>query len=104
MSKTDQKQVETGGERGWKTLTEASKKPRKIAEKQQKNWQVAGSDLFSVQVADNGLKSATWRPSHRFWAEKCDLKLRVSRRKISEKFVVSFAADVCHLRNRARNT
>ena len=53
---------------------------------------------------DFGLKSVTWRLGHSFWAEKCDLKLRVSRRQISEKVAVSVAADVCHLRNRARNT
>ena len=59
MSKKNQKQVLTGCDRGWRTLTKASEKPRKIAEKEQKHWQVAGSDLFSVQVTDNGLKSVT---------------------------------------------
>ena len=93
-----------GGGRGCKTLTEASAKPRKIAEKSLKHWQVAGSDLFSVQVTEKGLKSAPGGPGRSLWAEKCDLKLRVSRRQISRKVVVSVAANVCHLRNRVKNT
>lgn len=43
-----------GGYRGWKTLIEASDKPKKSAGKLQKKVQVAGSDLFSIQVADLG--------------------------------------------------
>ena len=66
--------------------------------------QVAGSDLFAVQVADLVQKSATSRPSRTFWADKCDMQIRLSRRQISENFVVLAAADVCHLRNKARNT
>ena len=50
LSQTDQKQVQTGRDVGWKTLTEASNKPRKIPGKLQKKGQVADSDLFSVQV------------------------------------------------------
>ena len=93
-----------GGDRGWKTLTEASDKPRKSAGKLQKKVQVSGSDLFAVQVADFGQKCATSRPSRSFWADKYDLQIWVSRRQISEKVVVSAATDVCHLRNKARNT
>ena len=66
--------------------------------------QVAGSDLFAVQDADLGQKSATSSPGRTFWANKCDLQIRLSQRQISEKIVVSTAADVCHLRNKARNT
>ena len=72
----------------------------KIAEK----VQVIGSNMFSVQVTFLGQKSAPSSPGHIFWADKCDLQIQVSRQQISEKFVVSAAADVCHLRNRARNT
>ena len=93
-----------GGDKGWKTLTEASDKPRKIAGKVQKKVQVTGSDLFSVQVAVLGQKSVPSSPSHSFWANKCDLQIRVSQRQISEKVVVSAATDVCHLHNRAKNT
>ena len=54
LSEADQKQVQTGRDRGWKTLTEASNKPRKSAEKFAEKVQVTGSDLFSVQVAGLG--------------------------------------------------
>ena len=66
--------------------------------------QVAGSDLFEVQVTDLGKKSVTLRPGRTFGADKCDLQIRLSRQQISEKIVVLAAADVCHLRNKARNT
>ena len=85
-------------------MTKALEKPRKRAGKLQKKVQVAGSDLFAFHVLGLGQKSVTSRPGHRFWADKCDLQIRVSRRQISEKFVVSATADVCHLRNKARNT
>ena len=93
-----------GRDRGWETLIEASDKPRKIVGKEQKKVQVASYDLFSVQVIVLGQKSAPSSPGHSFWADKCDLQIKVSRRQISKKFVVSAAADVCHLCNRARNT
>ena len=95
------KRVET--EAG-KTLTEASNKPRKSAKKIAEKGQVTSSNLFSVQVAGLGQKSVSWGSGRTFWADKCDLQIRLSRRQISEKFVVSAAADVCHLRNKARNT
>ena len=85
-------------------MTEASDKPRKSVGKLQKKVQVTGSDLFSVQVTDLGQKSAASRPGRTFWADKCDLHIRLSRRQISEKFLVLAAANVCHLRNKARNT
>ena len=40
-------------------MTEALDKPRKSAEKLQKKVQVVGSDLFAVQVAGLGEKSAS---------------------------------------------
>ena len=42
LSEADQKQVQMGRDRGWKTLTEASDKPRKSAEKFVEKVQVAG--------------------------------------------------------------
>ena len=60
----------SGRDIGWKTLTEASAKPRKIAEKSLKKRQVAGSDLFSVQVTENRLKSATWRSRSQVMGQK----------------------------------
>ena len=92
------------GDGGWTTLTKASDKPRNLSKNLQKKIQVASSDMFSVQVIVLRLKSASCNTSHRFWAEKCDLQLRVFRQQISEKFVVSTVANVCHLHNRARNT
>ena len=46
----------------------------------------------------------TSRPGQSFGADKCDLQIQVSQRQISEKVVVSAVADVCHLRNKAKNT
>ena len=48
-----------GGDKGWKTLTKASEKPRKISEKFQKKFQVAVFDLFFAEVAVFGMFSAT---------------------------------------------
>ena len=62
-----------GKDGGWKTLTEASDKPKKIAGKLQKKVQVIGSDMFLVQVVGLGQKSASSGLGHTFLAGKCDL-------------------------------
>ena len=91
-------------DRGQKTLNRGSDKPRKFLEKSLQKVQVTVSDLFLVEAYFFSCKVHHGGPGHRFWAEKCDLHFRYSRQYISEKVVVLAAANVCHLRNRARNT
>ena len=91
------KWAETEARKPWQKLQQ---NPEKLQKNSRKKHRSQVLTFFPVQVTEKGLKSATWSPGHIFWAEKCDLQLRLSRRQICGKVAVSVAADVCHLRNR----
>ena len=59
---------------------------------------------FQCRSQKMGRKVRPGGPGRRLWAKKCDPPFRLSRWQIFKKVVVSVAAGVAYLWNRARNT